>query len=166
MFNHSFLACTLFVYLFEVEISSHTLIPFFMPGLVNNVSASWDDCSRMFPNKLRLSLFPDRFPHYAWTVALSAHSDFVGLKVYACLGVTCHLHFWQGDWGLLCAAAVTWVEQTPNKSQHTKLILEKKIRPPLLLGFKLTTFQSQVRCSYQQAIPTHVTYLHVKRSSS
>ena len=28
-------------------------------------------------------------------------------KVYACLAVTCHLHFWQNDQGLLCATAVT-----------------------------------------------------------
>ena len=28
-------------------------------------------------------------------------------KVYACLAVTCHLHFWQNDRGLLCATAVT-----------------------------------------------------------
>ena len=24
-------------------------------------------------------------------------------KVYACLAVTCHLRFWQNDWGLLRA---------------------------------------------------------------
>ena len=28
-------------------------------------------------------------------------------KVYACLAVTCHLHFWQDDWDLLQATAVT-----------------------------------------------------------
>ena len=40
--------------------------------------------------------------------------------MYACLGVTCHLHVWQNDQGLLCATAIKWgVEQTPNKSQHT-----------------------------------------------
>ena len=44
------------------------------------------------------------------------------------------------------------VERTLNKSQHTKLTLEKKILPLLLLGFKLSTFRSQLRCSYQQAI--------------
>ena len=31
----------------------------------------------------------------------------LGLKVYACLGVTCHPHFWQNDRGLLRASAVT-----------------------------------------------------------
>ena len=44
------------------------------------------------------------------------------------------------------------MEQTLNKSQHTKLTLEKKILPPLLPGFKLTTLQSQVWHSYQQTI--------------
>ena len=28
-------------------------------------------------------------------------------KVYACLAATCHLHFWQNDWDLLRATAVT-----------------------------------------------------------
>ena len=29
-------------------------------------------------------------------------------KVYACLAVTCHLHFWQNDQDLLYATAATW----------------------------------------------------------
>ena len=61
----------------------------------------------MFPDKLRVSSFPDRFPRYACTAALSARSDFVRARMYACLGVTCHLHFWQNDRGLLGAIAVT-----------------------------------------------------------
>jgi len=53
-------------------------------------------------------------------------------KVYACLAVTCHLHFWQNDLDLLRATAVTrgW-NGYRNKSQHRKLTLEKKILPPL-----------------------------------
>ena len=47
------------------------------------------------------------------------------------------------------------VERTPNKSQHTKLTLEKKILPPLLPGFELATFRSRVWRSNQQAIPAH-----------
>ena len=85
---------------FKVEISSRTLIPLLRPGPVHSGSASWDDCGRMFPDKLRVSSFHDRFQHNAWTAALSAHSDFVGSRVYACLGVTGHLHFWQNDRGL------------------------------------------------------------------
>ena len=81
----------------------------------------------------------------------------LGQKVYACLGVTCHLHFWQNDRGILRATAVTrGVERTPNKSQHTKLTLGKKILPPLLPGFELATFRSRVRRSNQQAIPATI----------
>ena len=69
-------------------------------------------------------------------------------KVYACLAVTCHLHFWQNDRDLLRATAVTrgW-NGYRNKSQHRKLTLEKKILPPLLPGFEPGTFQSRVRRS-------------------
>ena len=69
-------------------------------------------------------------------------------KVYACLAVTCHLHFWQNDQDLLCATAVTqgW-NRYQNKSQHRKSTLEKKILLPLLPGFEPTTFQSWVRRS-------------------
>ena len=69
----------------------------------------------------------------------------------------------QNDRGLLRATAVTrgvgaegrsgGGGQTPNKSQHIKLTLEKKILPPLLPGFELATFRSRVRDSYQPAIP-------------
>ena len=43
-------------------------------------------------------------------------------KVYACLAVTCHLHFWQNDRDLLRATAVTrgWKGYW-NKNQHRKL---------------------------------------------
>ena len=83
-----------------------------------------------------------RFPAYAffyflkWTLACpqvialfmpkSVHSgsaswdDRIGFRVYASSGVTCHLHFWQNDWGLLCGAVVTrGVEWTQNKNEHT-----------------------------------------------
>ena len=87
MFDDSFPACIFFFFL--VEISSCTFIPLF-----------------------RLH---GRFPHQAWTAAQLAYSDFTGSKVYACLGVSCHLHFWQNDQGLLRATAVTWgVERTPS----------------------------------------------------
>ena len=75
-------------------------------------------------------------------------------KVYACLAVTCHLHFWQNDRDLLRATAVTrgW-NGYRNKSQHRKSTLEKKILPPLLQGFEPATFQSRVRRSNRWAIP-------------
>ena len=82
-------------------------------------------------------------------------------KVYACLAVTCHLHFWQNDQDLLCATAVTqgWNGYW-NKSQHRKSTLEKKILPPLLQGFEPTTFQSQVQRSNHWAIPAPLTQFH------
>ena len=48
-------------------------------------------------------------------------------KVYACLAVTCHLHFWRNDRGLLRATAVTrgW-NGYRNKSQHRKLPWRRK----------------------------------------
>ena len=58
------------------------------------------------------------------------------------------MHFRQNDQSLLRAIAVArGVERTTNKSQHTKLTLEKKISPPFLPGFELVTFQSRVRHS-------------------
>ena len=69
-------------------------------------------------------------------------------KVYVCLSVTCHLHFWQNDRGLLRATAVTegwkWYR---NKSQHRKSTLENKILLPLQQRFKPVTFWSRVRRS-------------------
>ena len=82
-------------------------------------------------------------------------------KVYACLAVTCHLHFWQNDQDLLHATAVTWWWNGYwNKSQHRKLTLENKIIPPLQQGFEPTTFQSQIRRSNHWAIPTPGMYTH------
>ena len=145
MFDHSFPACIFFFFFFEVEINLCTLIPLFRPGSIRSGSVSWDDCCWMFPDKLLVSLFPNRFPHYALTEAELPYSDFVGSRVLVRSCVTCHLHFWQNDWGLLHATVVTiGVEQTQNESQHTKLTLDKKIIWPLLPEFELATFPSWV----------------------
>ena len=40
MFDHSYPACTFLGVIFEVDISSRTLIPSFMPGSVHSGSAS------------------------------------------------------------------------------------------------------------------------------
>ena len=86
-------------------------------------------------------------------------------KVYACLAVTCHLHFWQNDRDFLRATVVTrawngydrdFLRATVvtrgwngyrNKNQHRKSTPEKKILPPFQEGFEPATFQSRVRCS-------------------
>ena len=66
-------------------------------------------------------------------------------KVYACSAVTCHLHFWQNDLDLLRATVVTrgW-NGYRTKSQNRKLILEKKIVPPLLQGFEPANCSKQM----------------------
>ena len=71
-------------------------------------------------------------------------------KMYACLAVTCYLHFWQNDRDLLRATAVTrgW-NRYRNKSQHRELTLEKKILRPVLPA----TLPSRVRRSNHWAIP-------------
>ena len=51
----------------------------------------------------------------------------------------------------------TGMKQTTNKSQHTKLTLEKKILWPLPPGFELATFRSQVQSSNQQATDVRLT---------
>ena len=57
------------LFFLKLEISLHTLIPLFTPGLVHSGSARWDDCHRVFPDELCVSSFPDRFPHYVRTRA-------------------------------------------------------------------------------------------------
>ena len=62
-------------------------------------------------------------------------------RVHACLTVTSHLHFRQNDQNFLRATAVTWGwNGYRNKSQHRKLMPEKKILSQLLLGLEPATF--------------------------
>ena len=56
-----------------------------------------------------------------------------------------------------CYCGNTGMERTPNKSQHRKLPLEKKILPPLLPGFELAIFRLRVRRSNQLSYPAHYT---------
>ena len=50
-----------------------------------------------------------RFRNDSYTMPKQRHtySDFTGSRMYVCLGVTCHLHFWQYDRGPLRATAFT-----------------------------------------------------------
>ena len=70
------------------------------------------------------------------------------------LALTCYLRYWQNDRDLLRATAVTrgW-NGYRNKSQHRKMILEKKILPPLQQEFEPATFRSRVRRSNHWTIP-------------
>ena len=50
-------------------------------------------------------------------------------KVYACLAVTCHLHFWQNDRDFLRATVVTRVwNGYRNKSQHRRKFSRRSSR--------------------------------------
>ena len=77
-----------------------------------------------------------------------------GVCMFRCNQPSALLSEWQGSFTCHCGS--TGVERTSNKSQHTKLTLEKKILPPLLPGFELATFRSRVGRAYQQAIPTQL----------
>ena len=50
-------------YFEKEEINSHALIPLFRSGSVNSDPASWDDCDRMFPDKLRACCLHEQLPH-------------------------------------------------------------------------------------------------------
>ena len=55
--------CFFFFFFFEVDISSCTLILLFMQRSAHSGLASWDDCGRMFPDKLCVGSFPKLSRH-------------------------------------------------------------------------------------------------------
>ena len=128
-----------------MEIRSFTLIPLFRLGLVYSGWVSRDDCGQVFWDELHVRSFPDRFPHYAWTVSPLRLRWVKGACVFRCNLPPALLAEWLGSF--VCHCSNTEAEWTLNKSLHTKLTLERKILLPLLLGFELTTFWSQVWCS-------------------
>ena len=86
---------------------SRTALPLFLKA---RISLQWlSELRRLnecFFDECILAFLLDKFPNYAWT-AESTHFDFVGSRVNESLDVKCHLHFWQKDWGLVRATAVT-----------------------------------------------------------
>ena len=74
-----------------------------------------------------------------------------GVCLFRCNLSPALLAEWPGSF--TCHCGYTEVTRTPNKSLRTKLTLEKNILLPLLPGFKLATFWSQVLQFYQQAVP-------------
>ena len=84
--------------------------------------------------------------HFTVSLHSKPHS-----RVYMCLAVTCHLHFWQNDRDLLRAIEVNegWGRggegrgRYRNDREHSKLTLEKKIFPPLLPELGTQTFDHE-----------------------
>ena len=76
--------------------------------------------------------------------------------MYACLAVTCHLHFWQNDRDFLRATVVTrgW-NGYRNKSQHRKSTdrLRRKFSRRSSRDSNPRPFNHRVRCSNHWAIP-------------
>ena len=116
------------LFFFDVEINLCTPIPLFIPGSIRSSSASWDNCSWMFPDKLHVSSSLDRFPHYVYTVNPSRLRWVEGVCVFMCNLPPALLAEWPGSF--TCHWGNTRVEWIPDKSQHTKLTLEKKILLP------------------------------------
>ena len=102
---------------FKVEISLRTLIPPFRQGSVHRGSASWDDCDWVFPDELRVSSFPDRFPHYACIAGIVSPLRLRWVKsvcVFRCNLTSALLAKWSG---LLRATAVTRGELSAFRSR-------------------------------------------------
>ena len=87
-----------------------------------------------------------------------------GVCVFRCNLPPALLVEWPGCF--MCHCGNMGVERAPNRSQYTKLTLEKKLLPPLLPGFELATFRSRVRSSYQRAIPAPHHWNHVPLTQS
>ena len=96
------------LFIFLSGASSHLSIPLFRPGSVHNGSVSGDDSDHVFPDELNVSSFSSVIGSHSM---LGKHSQptltLPGPGHMCVLGVTCHLHFWQNDLGLLCATVVT-----------------------------------------------------------
>ena len=131
MFDHSFPACAFFFFSNGDQLArtNSTFQARISPQWLSELRRLWPNV----PNKLRTSLFPGSFPYYVWTAASSDNSDFAGSRVYACLGVTCHLHFWQNGQGLLRATAVT---RDGTDTERTKIMQKQRQRKKALFSEK------------------------------
>ena len=122
-----------------MEIRLHTLISLCRPGSVHCSSVSWDDPGRVFPDELHVSSIPDRFPHCACGIVRLLWLHWVkDVCMSRCNLPPILLAEWPGSF--TCHCSTTGVEWTLNKSQYTKLTLERKILLPLLLRFEFATF--------------------------
>ena len=132
MFDNSFPACTFFF--FKVEISWCTQIQLFRPRSVHSVSAH---CDRVFPDELCVSLFPDRSHTMPGQLQSQLIRTSLGQRCMHIESVTCHLHFWQNDQGLLRATAVTreWNRHRIRVSTQSRL-WRRKFSPTTPAGIQ------------------------------
>ena len=106
MFDSSFPACTFFLLLFKVEISSHTQFH----SLDQDQSTVAQQAETTVTKCSLMSCMWACFLIGSHTMPGQQHSTLwlhFGQR-WMWLGVTCHLHFLQNDQGLLHATAVTW----------------------------------------------------------
>ena len=132
---------------FLVEISLRTLIPLFPQDrstMSQQAETTVTECSLrncMWARFLTGSLtMPEQRHSQPTTTSLGK-----GVCLFKCNLLPALLAEWTGSFTCHCGS--TGVEWTPNKSQHTKLTLENKIHPPLLLRFELAKFPLRVRRS-------------------
>ena len=105
--SDSFPTYAFFSFFLKVEISLFTLIPLFMPQSVHSGSASWDDCGRVLPDELHVSLLP-------WWVPTLCFDSIVrplwlywvkGVCVFRCILPHALLAEWPGSFR---TTVITW----------------------------------------------------------
>ena len=70
-----------------------------------------------------------------------------------CLGVTCHLHFWQNDQGLLHATVVTKGGTDTEKESAHKVNSGEENSPAAPAGIRTRNLSTMSPVLYQQLIP-------------
>ena len=77
----------------------------------------------------------------------------LGQRVYACLGVTCHLHFWQNGRGLLRDSAVTRDGMDTKWESAQNVNSGEENFPAALAGTRSCNLSITSPALYHQAIP-------------
>ena len=125
-----FIPCLPLFFFFLVEISSHTLIPLFMPGSVKLAQQAEMTVAECSPTVCMWAHFQIGSHTMPWQWNSQPAPTLLGQE---CMRV--------------CPCGNTGMERTLNKSQHTELTLERKILLLLLPGFELATRRSWIRRS-------------------
>ena len=153
MFDHSFPVCALiFFFFYGGDQLAHTNSILFCQD--KPIVAQWAEMT-MAKCSLTSCLWT-RFKIGSHPISAQWHSQPTPASLdqgCVCLDATCHLQFlaeWPGSF--MCHCSNMGLEWTLNKSQHTKLTLEKKFSCRSCQDSNSQTFWSKVQCSYQQAI--------------